>query len=397
MPRVNHSERQHALLSASGASRWLNCTPSALLEDKYGLKTTSQFAQEGTLAHEISELYIRHDVLGICKDDEFQHGMDTCMANELFKDEMLEYVQIYVDYCAAQYNDRKASGKSAVIEIEQKLDLTDYVPESFGTADCVIISDGTMEVIDLKYGKGVPVYATWNKQLMLYGIGAYIKYSLMYEITRVHLSIVQPRLNSISTWEISVDELMQWADTELKQKAEDAFSGRGELASGDWCKFCSVKSKCPQLYKDSLELAKDEFREDKPKIELLSDDEVSKILAKAPIIQDYLESVQKYANEKALEGKAWPGFKLVAGRSQRKWIDPEAAMDAIAERHPECPAEELWDMKPKTITNIERLFGKAVFQKEFADLVIKPEGLPTLVPESDKRPAINQAAEDFKN
>ena len=394
---IEHSKREHALLSASGASRWLNCTPSAMLEEQFGVKTTSVFAKEGTLAHEISELYIRHDVMGSCTDEEFQDAMANFISNELYKDEMLDYVQTYVDYCAAQYNDRKTNGKSAVIEIEQKLDLTDYVPESFGTADCVIISDGTMEVIDLKYGKGVPVYATWNKQLMLYGIGAFMKYSLIYDIVNVHLSIVQPRLNNISTWEISVEELLDWANNDLKKRAEDAFNGRGELASGDWCKFCTVKARCQKLYEDSLEVAKSEFATGQKEIRLLNDEEVSDVLRKAPVIIDYLESVKEYAQKQAIDNdKHWPGFKLVAGRSQRKWIDPEAAMDTIAERHPECQVEELFEMKPKTITQIEKLFGKATFQNEFSDLVVKPDGAPTLVPEDDKRPAINQAYEDFK-
>lgn len=394
MPAIKHNEREHALLSASGASRWLNCTPSALLEERFGVKTISVFAEEGTLAHEISELYIRHDVIETCTENEFQDAMAGFISNELFKDEMLDYVQTYVDYCAAQYNERKASGKSVIIEVEQKLDLTDYVPDSFGTADCIIISDGTMEVIDLKYGKGVPVYATHNKQLMLYGIGAVMKYGLIYDITDVHLSIVQPRLNNISTWAISVEELFEWADTELKQKANDAFNGRGELTSGDWCKFCSVKAKCSRLYQDALEIAKDDFKDE---IHLLSDNEIANILRKGPVIQDYLESVKEYAQQQAISNnKHWPGFKLVAGRSQRKWIDAEAAMDAIGYRHPECPTEDLFEMKPKTITQIEKMFGKKVFENEFADLVIKPEGAPTLVPEDDKRQAINQAHEDFK-
>lgn len=391
---IAHSKREHALLSASGASRWLNCTPSALLEEQFGEKTTSVFAEEGTLAHEISELYMKHDVLKTCTDDEFQKEMEGLMSNKLFKDEMLNYVQDYVDYCSAQYNEKITDGKNATVEIEQKLDLTEYVKDSFGTADCVIICDGTMEVIDLKYGRGVPVYATHNSQLMLYGLGAYIKYSLAYEIANVHLSIVQPRLNNISTWEISVDKLLNWANTELKQKAYDAYNGRGELVSGDWCKFCSVKARCSRLYQDTLEIAKNDFKDE---IQLMSDDEVVSILQKRPVIEDYLTAVFEYAQNKAIDNnKHWPGFKLVEARTQRKWIDPEAAMNTIADRHPECSYEDLYDVTPKSITDVEKMFGKKVFSKEFSDLVVKPSGASILVPENDKRIAINQAQEDFK-
>ena len=195
-----HSEREHALLSASGASRWLNCTPSARLEDKFGVRETSVYAQEGTLAHEMSELYIRHDVLEDIPADEFDAGLERIMAHELFDAEMLEVVPIYVDYVATETRAAREVNPMATTEIEQVLDLTDYVPESFGTADCIIINDDIMEVIDLKYGKGVPVYATHNKQLMLYGLGALRKYDTLFDIKSVKLTIVQPRINNISTW-----------------------------------------------------------------------------------------------------------------------------------------------------------------------------------------------------
>ena len=232
-----HSERSHALLSASGASRWINCTPSARLEDEYGEHTTSVFANEGTLAHEIAELYLSLDVLGTIDNEDFQESIAAKMGNDLFKEEMLEFVSMYTDYCKAEFDEAKTNDECAIIEIEQKLDLTRYVPESFGPADCVVISNGTLEIIDLKYGKGVPVYADYNKQLMLYALGALDAFSIMYDIDTVKMTIVQPRLNNISTYSMPVEELYAWADNELKPAATKAFAGEGELNSGDWCKF----------------------------------------------------------------------------------------------------------------------------------------------------------------
>jgi len=252
----DHSQRSHALLSASGASRWLNCTPSARLEEEFGQRRTSVYAEEGTLAHELSELYLSRDVLQSIDEDTFNSRLEEIMANDLFNEEMLDVIPIYTDYCAMQYAEAKTNCGLASIEIEQEFDLTEYVPESFGTSDCTIIADDVLEVIDLKYGKGVPVYATWNKQLMLYGLGALRMYDTMYCISKLRLTIVQPRINNISTFEISVEELISWAEQELKSKALDAFEGRGTLEAGDWCKFCSVKNKCRALYEKNMEIAK---------------------------------------------------------------------------------------------------------------------------------------------
>lgn len=389
-----HSQRSHALLSASGASRWLSCPPSAKLEDEFGEKKTSVYAAEGTLAHELSELYIKMDTMGCISEDEFNALLEEIMANELFSEEMLEVVPIYTDYCKAQFVEAKAQNELAVIEIEQKLDLTEYVPESFGTADCVIINDDVMEVIDLKYGKGVPVYATWNKQLMLYGLGALRKYDTMYDITTLRLTIVQPRINNISTFEITVDELIKWAEEELRPRAELAFRGGGELAAGDWCKFCSVKNKCRALYEQQLEIAKYEFADSR----FLSDEEIADVIKRTPQLIEWANSVVEYAQQRAInENKQWPGFKLVEGTSRRKWIDPDKASEAIFARMPELSEDEIYDMKLKSITAIEKTVGKKRFAEVLSDVVLKPQGKPTLVPIEDKRPAIGhqQAQLDF--
>lgn len=390
----NHSQRSHALLSASGAGRWLNCTPSAKLEDEYGEKKSSVYAEEGTLAHELSELYLRKDTLNSISEQDFDQRLEEIMANDLFSEEMLEVVPIYTDYCAAELGAAQEDNSYAVMEIEQKLDLTAYVPESFGTADCVIINDNIMEVIDLKYGKGVPVYAEWNKQLMLYGLGALQKYDTMYDITEVRLTIVQPRIDNIASWQISVEELRKWAEEELKPKAQLAFNGEGELNAGDWCRFCAVRNQCRKLYEQQLEIAQHEFA----KPALLTDDEIADIVRRTPKLVEWANSIAEYAQKKAIEeNKQWPGLKLVEGISRRKWVDEDQASNAIFARCPELSEDEIFNMKLKSITDIEKLVGKVRFKELLSDVVIKPQGKPTLVPLEDKRPAMgyNQAQLDF--
>ena len=391
----NHSERSHALLSASGANRWLNCTPSAKLEEKHGEKKSSVYAEEGTLAHELSELYLRKDVLNNIDEQDFDNKLEEIMSNDLFNEEMLDVVPVYTDYCSGQLAEAKTVNSLAVMEIEQKLDLSEYVPESFGTADCVIINDNLMEVIDLKYGKGVPVYADWNKQLMLYGLGALQKYDTMYDITEVRLTIIQPRINNISSWQISVEELHNWAKEELVPRAKLAFEGTGELAAGDWCKFCAVKNRCRKLYEQQLEIAKHEFAEP----ELLTDEEIAEIVKRTPKLIEWVDSIVEYAKSKALEeNKQWPGLKIVEGTSRRKWIDEDKASDAILARFPELSEDDIFKVKLQSITSIERLLGKACFEAKLSDVVIKPQGAPMLVPIEDKRPAMGyaQAQLDFK-
>lgn len=391
----DHSQRSHALLSASGASRWLNCTPSARLEEEFGQRRTSVYAEEGTLAHELSELYLSRDVLQSIDEDTFNSRLEEIMANDLFNEEMLDVIPIYTDYCAMQYAEAKTNCGLASIEIEQKFDLTEYVPESFGTSDCTIIADDVLEVIDLKYGKGVPVYATWNKQLMLYGLGALRMYDTMYCISKLRLTIVQPRINNISTFEISVEELISWSEQELKSKALDAFEGRGTLEAGDWCKFCSVKNKCRALYEKNMEIAKYEQK----KAEFLTDEEISDVIKRTPALIEWANSILTYANEKAIgEGKHWPGFKLVEGTSRRKWIDEDSATQAILDKLPELSEDDIFNMKLKPITQIEKTVGKKRFNEILSDVVVKPQGKPILVPEEDKRPAlgVSQAQLDFK-
>lgn len=390
MKAIQHKNRSHALLSASGSSRWLNCTPSAKLEDEFGEHKDSVYAAEGTLAHELAELFIRRDILDNISTSEYDDVYEGIINNELYSYEMPEYVNTFVDYCSEQYSAAKATGIYDC-KSEYKVSLKDYVPESFGTIDCTIISGTTLEIIDFKYGKGVPVYADYNTQLMLYALGMLSEVSLLYDITTVRLTIVQPRIDNISSFDISVDDLYKWADEILKPKAEMAFAGEGELNSGDWCKFCSVKNRCRKLYEDAIKIAKHEFK--KPL--LLTDDEIVEILTKGPKIADWIDSVNTYAKDQAMTAnKIWSGFKLVAGRSSRKWLDEDKAGELIAEIAPELSEDEIYKVKLNGITDIEKKIGK----KKFAlldEVVVKSAGAPVLVPITDKRPALG--IEDAKN
>lgn len=390
-----HSEREHALLSASSANRWLNCTPSAKLEDAEGPRPSSIYAEEGTVAHELGELYIKHDVLGAIDDQAFSDRFDEIMNNELFSEEMLDVVPTYVNYCTEQFNAARTIDPQAIMEVEQKLDLTEFVPESFGTADCVVLGGNLIEVIDYKHGKGVPVYAEWNKQLMLYGLGALHKYDVLFDIEEVRVTIVQPRINNISSWQISVEGLLKWAEEELKPRAELAFKGEGELEAGGWCKFCAVKNRCRALYEKNVEMAKYDFQEPA----LLSDEEIADILEKTPALVEWANSVQEYAQDQAINhNKIWPGFKLVEGTSRRKWVDEDKVAEAIFSKIPEASEDQIYDMKLKAITDIEKIFGKKVVAEKLSDVIIKPQGKPVLVPISDKRPAlgIEEAINEFK-
>lgn len=393
---TSHFDRQHALLSASGANRWMSCTPSARLEEQYGgPDKPSPYAAEGTIAHELAELYIKHDILQSCNDEEFSQALGVLMDDEHFNEEMFEEVPKYVNYIQEQVNAAYLDTPDPVILLEQKVDLTDYIPEAFGSCDFILICDGHMEVIDLKYGKGIPVSATANKQLMLYAIGAYHIYEMLYNINSVSLTIVQPRLDNISTWNISAEDLLNWAETEVKPKAEKAFKGEGELVAGDWCRFCKVKNRCKQLAEKNIELAQYEFKEP----QLLTDEEITDILTKGPDFVEWFNSIQNYALAEAIENyKVWPGFKLVEGRSIRKWIDEDAVEQRLLANN--YGEDEIFNMKLKGISDIQKVVGgKAAFESLLSDLVVKPQGKPTLVPVSDKRPALGteDAVNDFKD
>ena len=373
----------------------MNCTPSARLEEEYGEKKTSAYAAEGTLAHELAELMLRYEVLQNIDQRGYEEEFEKIANNELFSEEMLEVLPIYTDYCRDQLIEARASNPMAEMVLETKLDLTEYVPESFGTADCSILNDDMLEIIDLKYGKGIPVYAEWNKQLMLYALGALRQYDLTYDITTVRITIIQPRINNISSFVISVEELIEWAEEELKPAAEAAFNGEGELNAGEWCRFCAVKNQCRKLYEKQMELAKYEFA----KPDILTDEEIADIILRVPSLIEWLNSIVEWANKQAINNnKIWPGLKLVEGTSRRRWIEDENKIaQTIFARFPELTEDEVFVTKLKTITDMQKVVGKRAFDALLADVVVKPQGKPVLVREDDKRPALGnqQAKIDF--
>ena len=395
MEAVNHSGRAHALLSASGAHRWLECTPSARFEEQFAQKT-SPFAEEGTLAHEFAELGVRYGA-GLMTKREHSKAIDKLRRSLRYTDDMEEEVAKHVDYVLEQYHSAKTRTEGAVLAIESRLDMTDYIENGFGTGDDLVIADGVMEVIDLKYGKGIRVSAENNPQLMLYGLGALRDFSMLYDIHEVKLTIVQPRLDSISSWSISVEDLYAWGEKVVKPKAQKAYEGLGDHVPGEWCRFCRAKTSCKALAEENLSLAKLDFEDLKQPSHLnmpkLSDDDILNVYEKADQIQDWLSSIKAYVLDEAIKGRNWDGFKLVEGRSNRKIKDEKEFKEALLERGLDESA--ITQTKLLSLTAIEKIVGKKVFAEELSDYVIKPQGAPTLVPLSDKRPEFSSVEADF--
>jgi len=378
---------KHALLSASSAERWLNCTPSARLNEKIP-DTTSPYAAEGTLAHSIGELQLELALKLITKR-KYNAELKKLQEHELYYAGMLDEVEDYTNYVLETYHEAVNKTKDAVIFLEERLDYSDFVPEGFGTGDCIIIADGEMEIIDLKFGKGVEVSAVDNPQLKLYALGAYNKYGFIYGIEKITMTIAQVRLNNISSWTISAVMLEDWAES-IKEKADLAFQGKGELVPGKWCTFCKVRHTCRARAESNLK-AYQAYNQDP---NLLGIEEVAKILGQADEIAAWVKELKDYALEEALKGTRFPGWKLVEGRSNRKIDDEEALAERLlAEGYTE---DKIY--KPKTlegITNLEKVVGKKKFATLSEGLISKPPGKPTLVIEDDKRPELDSAENDF--
>jgi hypothetical protein len=387
--------RKHAILSASGSERWLACPPSARLEQEFE-STTSQYAEEGRFAHSLAELHLGQ-FLGKCTSQTKDKLLTEMQKNDFYSQEMEDYIQVYVDLAIEKINAARAKSEDAIIFLEQRLDFSPWVPEGFGTGDLVLVSDGVVEVVDLKYGKGVPVSAIGNTQMRLYGLGAYQMLDMLYDIQTVKMTIVQPRLDNISTEELSSKELLTWGSETVKPIADLAFEGKGEFVAGEHCRFCRARYTCRARAEANLELAKYDFQ-DPP---LLEDEEIPEILGRADDLARWAKDIQTYALEQARDhGKKWPGWKLVEGRSNRKYVDGDAVAGALREAG--YDEETIFEKVLLGITKMEKALGKKKFAEllEDADLVVKPPGRPTLVPESDKRPEINSTAsaiEDFKN
>ncbi|WP_311777170.1 DUF2800 domain-containing protein [Trueperella abortisuis] len=371
----------HALLSASGAYRWINCPPSARLESDE-LEASSPAAEQGTAAHALSEHKLRRAL----------KQRSNRPVSTWIDDEMEALTDDYVAYVQEHISIAKETCADPLVLIEQRLDFSHIVPGGFGTGDCVIIAEPTLQIIDLKYGQGVLVEAEQNPQLMLYALGALHTFGDLYDIDTVAVTIYQPRRANVDTWEISVTELERWAETEVKPKAVLASAGEGEFCPGSWCQFCKIAPTCRARAEANLALAKLEFA---PPAEL-SDAEIADVLTRIRNLKSWASDVEAYALSKAVnQGVAFEGFKLVAGRSVRKYTS-EKDVAAAAEA---AGYKDIYDRKLITLTAMEKLMGKTTFNEILGDLVTKPAGKPTLVPASDKRPPLDlvSAATDFRN
>ena len=378
----------HALLSPSAAHRWINCTAAPRLEADVEDKG-SEFAAEGTLAHAYCAQKLKA-FLGLPTEDEAKEIAE--LNDRYHTGEMDEYTDTYKTIVLEKYNAARAKTKDALLLIETRLDFSEYVPDAFGTADAIIIADGTMEVIDFKYGKGVKVSAVDNPQMKIYALGAYEKFSFEYKIDRVRMTIIQPRIENFSEWELSVSELMEWTDSVLTPKAQQAYKGDGPQVPGDWCQFCKVKSNCRALTNQCISVAANH-----PDPKLISANELATdVLPILATVKTWLAGVEDYALQQALSGVQLPGWKVVEGRSVRKITDQDGA--ALALNKAGYKTTEIYKPQElRTITDLEKLTGKKQFAVICGEYIEKPQGKPTLAPESDKRPAIDPLADDFKD
>ena len=334
--------------------------------------TTSEAAREGTAAHVLCEHKLK----------KFLKKRSKRPVSDYNSDEMEEYTDAYAEFVMEQYEEAKKSCKDPVILIEQKLDFSCYVPEGFGTGDCIIISDDNLHIIDFKYGQGILVEAEHNPQMMLYALGALEIYDALYDIKEISMTIFQPRRENVSTWTISIEELKVWAEEELKPKAQMAYDGEGEYLPGEWCTFCKAAVKCRARAEEKMKLARMEFKMPP----LLTDAEIEEVLTVLPDLTKWANEITAYATEAAIHhGKEWNGFKVVEGRSNRKYRDEQL----VAEAAKEHGYTDIYRQSLIPMTEMQKLMGKSAFEEILGALIYKPPGKPTLVPNTDKRPAMN--------
>ncbi|WAX09948.1 hypothetical protein BT681P4_00025 [Bacteroides phage BT681P4] len=375
MPKlINHSERGHAILSPSSSERWLNCTPSARLADAAGSKT-SEYAEEGTTAHELAE-----HVLGCWTDGTFLPECEeipvpeNIASNKYYSEEMKEAISHYVAFVTGEFYEMQKGpfGGSVRMYLEEKLDISGYAPGSFGSADVSLVSEQMLHIIDLKYGKGVKVPAE-SPQFKMYALGVLAKFGGP-KVKRIRMSVAQPRLKHFETIEVDVRDLLDWAEKVLRPRAKLAYEGKGEQVVGSWCQFCPVKATCRA---QKNEIIKD--FEDHPDTLIMTDEEIIEMIGKLDRYKAWLESINQYAYTEAMKGKKWNGYKLVEGRSARKIVDPDKVRDKLLNTYLE---DEVLNISLKGITDLEKLMGKKVFAAEIGEYVKSQPGAPKLVPDS---------------
>lgn len=381
----------HARLSPSASHRWINCPGSVHLAEQCPPQTGSAYTAEGTEAHALAELKLRkfnEEGTGDFFDKKLEKSRSEF---EYYCGEMEEATDFYFDIVTEKLIE---GGPDAELMIEQRFSLDKWVPDSFGSADAVIIAGNTIEVCDLKYGKGVKVDAVGNPQLRLYGLGAAELFGDLYDFDTVRVTIIQPRLDHVSTEEISLEDLKDWAENWVAPAAKLAMSNTDEVHCGDWCQFCPAKAICRERAEANLELARHDFK----KPALLTDEEIGEVLRQADELQKWAADISSYALEQALAGKQYTGWKLVEGRSIRKYADEIKVADTL--KAAGFDEALLYERKLNGITNMEKLVGKKKLTEILGDLLVKPAGKPVLVPESDKREAIKtaeSAKSDFDN
>lgn len=370
---------KHALLSASGAHRWLECTPSAQLELQFP-QSTSEYAEEGTAAHELCELTARY-WLGEISEAEYENQRDELAKGKYYNAEMQECANDYAKFVAEKTAAARETCEDAFTALEVRVDFSKYVKDGFGTGDCIIVSDNVLEIIDFKYGKGVRVEAAGNPQMKLYTLGAYLEYNTLFDIDSVRMTIFQPRLSGVqSSDEITVKELLEWAEKYVKPRAKLAYKGEGEFApSEEVCKFCRAKAQCKARADKNLKLF-----DEAPDILLLTPEDAGKILEQAGDSQSWLADLESLVSSTLLAGQPVEGWKMVEGRSNRRFADELKVVAAM--KSAGYDESLLYERKLITLTQMEKDFGKKAVAETLGELIVKPQGKPTLAPAKDKRP-----------
>lgn len=375
----------HAILGPSSAHRWLVCTPSARFEEQIPSES-SEYAEEGTIAHELAALLLQKETKQISRNDAggWTKDLDTVKDSPFYNEEMREFVNEYVNFCLSI---------EGTAYIEHRFTLEPFVPLGFGTSDCTIVNSKAkrLTVIDLKYGKGVKVQATGNKQGMLYALGALLDLDVDMVIETIEICIHQPRAGGLSRWELSAEELLEWANTEVMPKGKLAIAGIGDFKAGEHCKFCNAKTVCRAYYKlfdGVLSLRKQDPRE-------LTDDELAAIILQAKPIESWLKLIQDYVLKAAKDGSVLPGFKLVAGRGSRIYKSEDVVIDTL--KNLGYDLDQIFNKKIRSITDLEKELGKKRFNEVLGENIIQKEGAPTLVPDEDARREFNNPINDFND
>ena len=380
-------EKAHAVLSASSSHKWLVCTPSARLEEQFPNKT-SDYMEEGTLAHEIAEFKVKNYFSAIPKAT-YTRRLNKFKKEKFFTQEMLGHTDTYLEFIKEE---ALQTTTKPFVAVEQKVDFSKYVPEGFGTADCILISKDTLQIIDFKYGKGVKVEAEDNPQMKLYALGALEQFGIFYNIKYIKMSIVQPRIDNISSYEIPVEPLLEWGEKTVKTQAQKAFMGLGDYVQGEHCRFCKAKGSCEFRAKENIKVVE----EIKKSPGLLTNAQISEMLTKTEGVEQWIKDLKANALEKILKGEDIPDWKAVEGKSNRKIVDIDKAFEILEANGYDQAI--LYERKPITLTQLEKVVGKKKLTETIGDYIEKPKGAPTLAKEKDKREAYRvSAAEEFKN